>query len=155
MKSFLILGTTTSQTKIFLDVVNVTFNSSSDFVSSIPFFCSTNCTRIRTKVFFGICVNHSSAGRCGAWVIAMTDPFVFTGVSSLFPCDFGTHKFVSCNTAFEFGCAFIFHWKRFILWTAGNAVSIQTIVGIFEFGSWIEWNISFCIGIVFRCKTKL
>lgn len=135
MKSFLVLGMTTSQTKIFLDVVDVTFNSSSDFVSIIPFFYSTNCTRISTKIFFGICVNHSSTGRCGAWIIAMTDSFVFTGVRVLHPFDFWIHKLVSCNTAFEFGCAFIFYWKCFVVWTAGNAISIQGIVWVFETGS--------------------
>lgn len=124
MKCFLVLSATTSQTEIFFDVIDITFNGSSDFVSIIPFFCSTKCAWIGTKVFFWINVNHSSTSGCGTWIITMADSYIFSSSWTLFIFDFGTYEFVTYKTIFTFRGAFRFHGKGFVMWTAGNAICI-------------------------------
>lgn len=49
VKCFLILSSSSGQTKIILDVVNISFYGGSDFVSVIPFFCTTDSARIGTE----------------------------------------------------------------------------------------------------------
>ena len=51
MKCFLILSSSSGQTKIILDVVNISFYGGSDFVSVIPFFCTTDSARIGIEAF--------------------------------------------------------------------------------------------------------
>ena len=124
MKGVLVLCATSGQTETVFEVVDVTLNSGFDFISSIPFLRSAKCTGIGTKIFFRIKVNHSSAGRCGAGIITMADPCIFASVRIFLPFDFGTYKFVTCDAAFEFGGAFVFHGKCFIMRTAGNAIFV-------------------------------
>ena len=54
VKCFLILSPSSGQTKIILDVVNISFYGGSDFVSVIPFFCTTDSARIGTEILFRI-----------------------------------------------------------------------------------------------------
>ena len=135
VKCILVLGFTSGQTEAVFYVIDRPLHICPGFVGLVPFVSPPHNAWIGTEIFLRISVNHPAAGRCGTWVIAMTNPLVFTGVRVLLPFDFWTHKFVSCNTAFEFGCAFIFHWKCFVVWTAGNAIGIQWIVRIFESSS--------------------
>ena len=55
-----VLGTASCKTEIFLDVVDIPFNSSPDFVSVIPFVSSADRSGIGTKVFFRIDINHTA-----------------------------------------------------------------------------------------------
>jgi len=59
------------------------------------------------------------------------------------PIHFGTDKFISDNSVFGFGGTFVFHGKRSIVWTAGNAIFIYCIIRIFKAGSYIKWNVCF------------
>lgn len=52
VKCFLILSPSSGQAEIIFDMVNASFYGGSDFVGVIPFFCTTNSSRIGTKVFF-------------------------------------------------------------------------------------------------------
>ena len=54
VKCFLILSPSSGQAEIIFDMVNASFYGGSDFVGVIPFFCTTNSSRIGTKVFFRI-----------------------------------------------------------------------------------------------------
>ena len=54
MKSFLILSSSSCETEIIFDVINISFNCCSDFIGVIPFFGTTYRTRISSEVFFGI-----------------------------------------------------------------------------------------------------
>lgn len=53
VKCFLILSSSSDQTKIILDVVNISFYGGSDFVSVIPFFCTTDSARIGAEILSG------------------------------------------------------------------------------------------------------
>lgn len=46
-----------------LDVIDVSFNNSPDFIGVIPFLGSADCSGIRTKILFRIDVNHAPAFR--------------------------------------------------------------------------------------------
>ena len=50
VKCFLILSPSSCKTEIILDVVNISFYGSSYFISVIPFFGTTNSSRIGTKI---------------------------------------------------------------------------------------------------------
>lgn len=65
VKCFLILSSSSGQTKIILDVVNISFYGGSDFVGVMPFFGTANNPRIGTKILFRINIDHSAArGSC-------------------------------------------------------------------------------------------
>ena len=63
MKRLFILSPASSKTKIILDMIDVSFNNSPDFIGVISFFGSANCSGISTKVFLRINVDHTSAFR--------------------------------------------------------------------------------------------
>ena len=72
VKCFLILSSSSGQTKIILDVVNISFYGGSDFVSVIPFFCTTDSARIGTEILFRINIHHSATRRSCTWIITCT-----------------------------------------------------------------------------------
>lgn len=102
VKCFLILSPSSGQAEIIFDMVNASFYGGSDFVGVIPFFCTTNSSRIGTKVFFRINIHHSAArGRC-TWIIACAVTLVLASRFIFDPLDFRADKLISGNTASEF-----------------------------------------------------
>ena len=63
MKRLFILSPASSKTQIILDVIDISFNNSPDFIGVIPFFGSANRSGISTKVFLRINIDHASAFR--------------------------------------------------------------------------------------------
>ena len=61
MQCFLILGTASCKAEILFYVIDISFYSSPDFVSVIPFFGSADCSGISTKILFRIDVDHAPA----------------------------------------------------------------------------------------------
>ena len=53
VQSFFVLCTSSCKAEIILDMMDVFFNNGADFVCSIPFFGSSYCTKISTKIFSG------------------------------------------------------------------------------------------------------
>ena len=107
VKCFLILSSSSGQTKIILDVVNISFYGGSDFVGVIPFFCTTNSSRIGTKVFFRINIHHSAARGSRAWNTACAVRLMFSSKFVFESFDFRTDEIVPGNTASEFGCYYL------------------------------------------------
>ena len=143
MECFLILGSAPGEAEMLFDVINPSLNNSSDFVCIIPFFGATDCSRISTEIFFGINIDHTATSCSGTGIftaalsVSPPDGFVID------PIHFGTDKFISDNSVFGFGGTFVFHGKRSIVWTAGNAIFIYCIIRIFKAGSYIKWNVCF------------
>ena len=63
MQGLFILGTASCETEIILDMLDISFNNSPDFIGVIPFFRSANCSGISTKILFQIDVDHAPAFR--------------------------------------------------------------------------------------------
>lgn len=61
MKRFLILNATSCKVGIILDVVDVPFDNSPNFIGVIPFFGSMKRSGITPKILFRIYVDHASA----------------------------------------------------------------------------------------------
>ncbi len=61
MQSPFVLSTASCETEIIFDVIDLSLDYGSDFISIIPFFGSTNGSGISPKVFFGIDINHTTA----------------------------------------------------------------------------------------------
>lgn len=59
MQSLFILSPAPCKTQIILDVIDISFHYSPDFIGIIPFFGSTDCPGISTKVLFRIYVYHT------------------------------------------------------------------------------------------------
>lgn len=100
MKRFFVPGFTTSNTKTVFEMVDRLLNIDADFIGLLPFLRTTLDTRIGTKIFFGIDVNHPSTGRssAGSLAVAYTSfGFIFRVV---FPFHFGTHKLHGWDLAF-------------------------------------------------------
>ena len=95
MQSFCIPCPTSVKTEILFDMIDISFYSGSDFVSIIPFFRTTKNTRVGTKIFLGVNMNHSATGRCctGRFTHAFTMGFTGGFVIDIF--DFWTYKFIS------------------------------------------------------------
>mgnify|MGYP000159824270 FL=1 len=102
VKCFLILSSSSGQTKIILDVVNISFYGGSDFVSVIPFFCTTDSARIGTEILFRINIHHSATRRSCTWIITCTVTLGSASRCIFDPLDFRTDKLISGNTASEF-----------------------------------------------------
>lgn len=102
VKCFLILTPSSCKTEIILDVVNISFYGSSYFVSVIPFFGTTNSSRIGPKILFRINIHHSAARGSCTWIIACAVTLVLASRFVFGPFDFRTDKLVSGNTASEF-----------------------------------------------------
>ena len=60
MKCFFVLGSASCKAKVIFDVIDIPFNNGSDFISIIPFICSTNGAGLSTQILFRININHSS-----------------------------------------------------------------------------------------------
>ena len=100
VKRFLILSSSTSNTETVFEMVDRFLDIDSDFVGFIPFFRTALDSRIRAKIFLRIDVDHPSAGRCRAGIVAMADT-VFGFIRRIvFPFHFGTYKFHGGNLAF-------------------------------------------------------
>lgn len=96
VQCFFILGATTCETEIFLDVINISFNNGPDFVSVIPNFGAANDTGICTKILFGINIHHSARGGRSTWIPAMADTTIFA-IITFIPCGHGADEFLSGN----------------------------------------------------------
>ena len=100
MKRFLILSSSTGNTETVFEMVDRFLDIDSDFVGFIPFFRTAFNTRIRTKIFFRIDVDHPSARRGRAGIVTVADtPFGFVG-RIVFPFHFGAYKFHGRDLAF-------------------------------------------------------
>ena len=100
MKRFLILSSSTGNTETVFEMVDRFLDIDSDFVGFILFFRTAFNTRIRTKIFFRIDVDHPSARRSRAGIVTVADtPFGFVG-RIVFPFHFGAYKFHGRDLAF-------------------------------------------------------
>ena len=100
MKRFLILSSSTGNTETVFEMVDRFLDIDSDFVGFIPFFRTAFNTRIRTKIFFRIDVDHPSTRRSRAGIVTVADtPFGFVG-RIVFPFHFGAYKFHGRDLAF-------------------------------------------------------
>ena len=142
MKSFFILCLTTCNTKTVFEVVNGFFYIYMYFVSRIPFFSTTNTSRISMKMLFKVDVNHSSTGRSCAWVITMAYMLGFLSRVVPFPFHFRTDEFHSGKFTTQMGFAsFMLHWKRGIMWTTGKAFVVDSIINSSDFQLVFKRNI--------------
>lgn len=82
-------------------MIDISFNSSSDFVCVIPIFCSTDGFKINTQVFLRIDIKYTSAWRRITRIIALALPAIFSGNFVLNPFDFWIHKLISYKIVFS------------------------------------------------------
>ena len=59
MQGLLILSPASCKTEIIFDVIDISFDSSPDFISVIPFFGSADRSGISTKILLRVDVDHS------------------------------------------------------------------------------------------------
>ena len=144
MQCFLILGFALRNTETVLEMVDWFFYIYMDLIGFFPFLWTTFYTRIGTKVLLWINVNHSAAGRTGAWILIMTLAERFSSILVVRPFHFGTYKFHGRKFAPQMRFTpFPFHWKWWIMRTAGNAVFIDRIVNTFHRKLCFQRNKSF------------
>lgn len=124
-------------------MIDVSFNNSPYFVSTVPFFGIPDGTRICTEVFFRIDINHAAAFRGSAGGSTQALPVIFPRGFIGYPFDLGTDELVSGHIAAEFGNPLIFHGKGWIIGTAGDAILIDCIIHIFEMNPCIKRYVCF------------
>lgn len=73
----------------------------------------------------------------------MAFPVIFPCGFVIYRVDFWTDKLISGYTTLKLGNIFAFHWEGRRVRTAGNVVSIDGIIRIFETGSCIQGYVSF------------
>ena len=100
VKRFLILSFTPRNTETIFEMVDGFLDIDSDFVGFIPFFRTAFNTRIRTKIFLRIDVNHPSTGRGRAGVVTVADTAFGFICGIVFPFHFGAYKLHGWNFAF-------------------------------------------------------
>lgn len=137
MKRFFILGFAFGKSKAVLEMVNGAFHGSPDLIGITPCSSSAQSARVRPQVFFRIDVNHPAAGGRSTGMFTLTDAMVFPGGGILLPPDFWTDKFITDNAAAQSAGTFRFHWKGGIIGTAGDTVSIDSIIRVFQAGAGI------------------
>ena len=81
------------------DVIDISFHYSPDFIGIIPFFGSTDCPGISTKVLFRIYVYHATAFGGSARVFTKTLAMCFSSRLVIDPFHFWTDKLESWYTA--------------------------------------------------------
>lgn len=147
MQGLFILGTTSSETEVILDMLDISFNNSPDLIGIVPFLCSTECTGISPEVFFRIYINHASAWWRSTGAVTAAEPIVFASLFIMTPFDFRAYKFISCYTTAELWNSFIFHRKGGIFRTARNTIFMNGIIRIFKPRACIQRNV--CSGKMF------
>ena len=141
MKCFRILCLAASETETVFDVVNGALNGCADFISGFPLLCSSDYSGTKTKVLFRIDVNHASATGFCARIVAMTNAAIFP-VLTFVPAHFGTDKLVGFNACMELiSITFGLHWEGRIIWTAGNAIRVDSVFGIGKSGTVVQRKI--------------
>lgn len=131
------------KTEIFFHMIDVSFNNSPYFVSTVPFFGIPDGAGICTEVFFWIDVNHAAAFRGSAGGSTQALPVIFPSGFIVYPFELRTDELVSVHTTAEFGNPLIFHGMRWSMRTAGDAILIDCIVHIFEMSPCIKWYVCF------------
>lgn len=112
MQSPFVLSTASCETEIIFDVIDISLDYSSGFISIIPFFGFTNGSGISPKVFFGIDINHTTAFWGGTWVFAIALSVRFLGGFIINPFHLWADKFKSWQSASQMWFAsFSFHRK--------------------------------------------
>ena len=76
MESFFILCSTTSQTEIFFEVIDISFNNGMYLIGIVPFGSSLDRAGICTEVAVLLNINHSYAGRLGTRIFAVPSGFI-------------------------------------------------------------------------------
>ena len=99
VKCLFILSSATGYTETVLDVIDGFFNIDTYFVCTIPFFRTAGNTGICTKILFGIDVNHASAGRSGARIIAKANTMIGFGFPIIYPFHFRADELHGGNAA--------------------------------------------------------
>ena len=99
MQRLLILGSASCKTEIVFDVVDISFDNSPDFIGIIPFFGSTDCPGISTKVLFRIYVYHATAFGRSTRVFTKTLAMCFSSRLVIDPFHFWTDKLERWYTA--------------------------------------------------------
>ena len=87
------------KTQIILDVIDISFHYSPDFIGIIPFFGSTDCPGISTKVLFRIYVYHATAFGRSTRVFTKTLAMCFSSRLVIDPFHFWTDKLERWYTA--------------------------------------------------------
>lgn len=147
VQCFFVLCFTSCHTKTVLEVVDGLFHIYPDFISGIPFLCSTGCSWISTEILLGIDIYHSSAERGRAWIVTVADTMGFLCSLIPFPLHFGTDKFHGWKSAAQMGfTAFPFHGKGNIFRTTGDAICIHGIIVSLNVKLVFQWNVSFLKG---------
>lgn len=93
MKSFFILRFAIRNAETILEMVDWFFYIYTDFVGIFPFTRASFYTRIGAEIFLRININHSSAGRSGAWIITVALTISFSSLLITHPFHFGAYKF--------------------------------------------------------------
>ena len=99
-KRFFILSSSPGNTETILEVVDGFFNIDTNLVGFIPFCWAAFDARIRAEIFLRIDVDHSSAGRSCAGVIAAADAAFGFICRIVFPFHFGAYKLHGWNLTF-------------------------------------------------------
>ena len=100
VKRFLILSSSTGNTETVFEMVDRFLDIDTNLVGFIPFFRAAFNTRICTKIFLGIDVDHPSAGRSRAGVVTVADTAFGFICRIVFPFHFGAYKFHGRDLAF-------------------------------------------------------
>ena len=99
IQSLFILSPAPCKTQIILDMVDISFHYSPDFIGIIPFFGFTDCPGISTKVLFRIYVYHATAFEESTRVFTKTLAMCFSSRFVIDPFHFWTDKLESWYTA--------------------------------------------------------
>lgn len=138
MERFFVPRAPPGKAEIIFIMVDGTLYGGTYFVSFIPFLCSTDNTGISAKILFRIKIYHpSTAGRgTGMFTKALSMTLLRGYITD--PFDLGADKFKTNESVIPLGSSFMFHGKRGILWTAGDPILTDGIIGIFETTAGIE-----------------
>ena len=68
VKCFPVLGPASGKPKTVFKMIDRTFYSRPDLVSTVPFISAAQRAGICPQIFFGIDINHPSARRRSAWI---------------------------------------------------------------------------------------
>jgi hypothetical protein len=116
-------------------VIDRPFYICTDFVSFIPFICSSNSTGICAEILFGIDIYHSAAAGFGTGILTVALSVILSSFGILYPTHFRAHKLEGWDSVTLDSITFLLHWELGIVRTARDAILIHREVLFFKAGA--------------------
>lgn len=138
MEGLFVLCFPSGKAKRFFYMMDGAFYGRPYLIRGLPFRCSTQRARISAQFLLRIGIDHPSAVGIRAGVFTLALPLVFSGPGIFYPFYFGTRELIPYDPAAQFTGSFRFHGKGRVMGTAGNPVTVQSIVFIFKLGPGIQ-----------------